>query len=1148
MCRRPAAPLVLAAALAIGLGAGDAAATTFYVRTAGSDTADGLGPETAFRSIRHAGRFLLNAGDRVVVGPGEYREGNIEPRRGGSAGAPVTFLADISGALTGDPPGPVVVVPDGTRIDESTGFLVFGKHHVHIEGFTIVGAVDAGIQVRPSAQASGSSGDLTLAGNTVRQCRYGIEVRDGLRVVVRDNELSENRLGAVRLTSDGLKTNDVLAHGNRLTDGRWGFYMEGVLGARVEDNHFERLGAAVRTSGGADLVVARNVVRQVSAALRLGGTAGVVIEENAIDDCGSAVRGGGSGVAFVRNRVAGIRGGSLLPSGGFGEVIVEGNEFLESRSTTKIHGAAIVIRDNVFSAHLRLEVSASLRVEIIGNQVEGEGRLIRAGATQVAVVDNRVDALWGMRLHGGSILVDANRLGGLVGGILIEAFDAVATDNEIDGSGAEFRHRVRMAAGGASVFLRNRIGAGGGIVVNDRVGATDVEALDNRIVGAREAGIAVTSGGSARIERNEILQPIGGGIMVALDRATSAARIEDNVVTGGAAGIEVTGARTVAIRGNLLGDPKGRGIAVRSGDIVDVARNEVIGAGSEAIAVGDDAIMRGDCSRDGRVTASEIRRGIHRLFDDDVAADCSALGPNRHGRIQVNQLQRALGAHLTDSFGRMPSTAIDVADNRAESSGGGGIILYASRDLTARRNVVRGSAETGISATAGPFARVVLEDNSVEDSGNDCILVSGGSVGRVAGTSALACRESGLRIRDTATVTVERTALRSAAEAGLFATRIQRWVSRGNTVADSRGGIALRGGRWASPGLPSYRLAALLQDDRIERSDGVGLLLTEAREASAVGLSVLQSAQHGVAVRGAGELQLVENDILGAAGAGISIGGLELPGADDVVVDRNLIQDVGSAAVDVHASGSVLLARNDVAGGTLGGGAALSVRYDPDAGGVTVVSGNRVRGGVGDGVFVQGAVRAYVWDNVIVSALAHGVSVRTTAATEVVNSLVYDNAGHGIHFDRPGMARVFNNTLYANDGWALASEGATTMAILNNIFDANGEGSVALAPGDAAVVNEGFNLTTGPYAGLEPAETDLFEDPRFVDPAGRDGELGGDAAADDDFRLRLDSPAIDAGANTAEYFGISGSATEDGGRDTGAVDLGFHYGASPRVP
>ncbi len=60
--------------------------------------------------------------------------------------------------------------------------------------------------------------------------------------------------------------------------------------------------------------------------------------------------------------------------------------------------------------------------------------------------------------------------------------------------------------------------------------------------------------------------------------------------------------------------------------------------------------------------------------------------------------------------------------------------------------------------------------------------------------------------------------------------------------------------------------------------------------------------------------------------------------------------------------------------------------------------------------------------------------------------------------------------------------------------------------------------------------------------------LGGDGAEDDDFRLRPESPAIDAGSDTAEYFGISGSTTADGERDSGPVDLGFHYDSSPRVP
>src|SRR5512135_516058 len=94
-------PLVCAL-LGIGLaGARPCAATTFFVRTSGSDANDGLTPATAFASIRQAGRFVLNPGDRVVVGAGDYHEGNIEPRRGGSDGESVAFVADTTGTLTG---------------------------------------------------------------------------------------------------------------------------------------------------------------------------------------------------------------------------------------------------------------------------------------------------------------------------------------------------------------------------------------------------------------------------------------------------------------------------------------------------------------------------------------------------------------------------------------------------------------------------------------------------------------------------------------------------------------------------------------------------------------------------------------------------------------------------------------------------------------------------------------------------------------------------------------------------------------------------------------------------------------------------------------------------------------------------------------
>jgi len=169
-----------------------APAATFYVRTVGTDTNDGLSPQAAFASIRHGGQFLLNPGDRVIVGPGQYHEGNIAPRRGGAPGQPVTFVADTSGTMTGDPAGPVVVLPAPDKPDETTGFIVFGKQHVVIDGFTVRGAVDAGIQVRPAPQTGVGSGDVAIVNNVVSNAmNFGIDVHATAGITVRANAVND---------------------------------------------------------------------------------------------------------------------------------------------------------------------------------------------------------------------------------------------------------------------------------------------------------------------------------------------------------------------------------------------------------------------------------------------------------------------------------------------------------------------------------------------------------------------------------------------------------------------------------------------------------------------------------------------------------------------------------------------------------------------------------------------------------------------------------------------------------------------------------------------------------------------------------------------------------------------------------------------
>jgi parallel beta-helix repeat protein len=174
-----------------------------YVRQEGSDMQDGRTPSSALASIRSAGLQAV-AGATVVVGPGTYREGDIRIRNWSGR---VNFVADPTGHLTGDLPGPVRV--DASGFD--TGFVLLNGGPVTVRGFLVSGATTAGIQVRAGAD------DALVTDNVVfSNQRRGIEVFGANRVTIRNNLVYSNGTGGIQLqASDGSRVvnNTVVANG-----------------------------------------------------------------------------------------------------------------------------------------------------------------------------------------------------------------------------------------------------------------------------------------------------------------------------------------------------------------------------------------------------------------------------------------------------------------------------------------------------------------------------------------------------------------------------------------------------------------------------------------------------------------------------------------------------------------------------------------------------------------------------------------------------------------------------------------------------------------------------------------------------------------------------------------------------------------------
>jgi parallel beta-helix repeat protein len=178
---------------ACGGGGGESAAPPppnplFVSAGDGSDT--NLGDrDHPLRTISNAAQLAL-ANYTIYVGPGTYAEPQgVTTNRKGGVPQGVAFIADPSGAITGDPPGAVVLdVSAGT----GAGFNMTGAAgcdaapHTFcsiIDGFEIKGAHDAGIVIK-----SGSNGFI------IQNCVVHDGVGDGIRVQDSANVLVFNNL------------------------------------------------------------------------------------------------------------------------------------------------------------------------------------------------------------------------------------------------------------------------------------------------------------------------------------------------------------------------------------------------------------------------------------------------------------------------------------------------------------------------------------------------------------------------------------------------------------------------------------------------------------------------------------------------------------------------------------------------------------------------------------------------------------------------------------------------------------------------------------------------------------------------------------------------------------------------------------------
>jgi parallel beta-helix repeat protein len=240
----------IACALILGLIAAPVHAADYWVKNGGNDAADGLSQATAWATLQHAAG-VVSAGDTVHVLDGAYP--GFDLRRSGTAGSPITFKAEGTGAQITADNG---TTPDGINVEDAA--------YVVIDGFVVNDRTRAGIRTAVSQFVtvrnchtgnngrwgifSGFADDFTIENNEAHhsQAEHGIYVSNsGDRPIIRNNLVHDNHANGIHMNGDlsqggdGTISNALVErnviYGNGAGGGS-GINMDGVSDSVVRNN------------------------------------------------------------------------------------------------------------------------------------------------------------------------------------------------------------------------------------------------------------------------------------------------------------------------------------------------------------------------------------------------------------------------------------------------------------------------------------------------------------------------------------------------------------------------------------------------------------------------------------------------------------------------------------------------------------------------------------------------------------------------------------------------------------------------------------------------------------------------------------------------------------------------------------------------
>lgn len=1081
------------------------------MRAGGSDDANGRGPATAFATIGHAAESLSNPSDAVIVGPGTYHEGDITPAHSGYGGHLVEFLADTDGTATGDAPGPVVIVPPAPH---TTGFLLAGRHHIRIDGFTVVGAVDAGIQIRSDVLAN-TSHDVTISNTQVRQSvKRGLDITAGGIISVENNVASENGSSGISISGVGDATLAV-ANNQVMHNGSHGLFVTNVTGGVITGNEAqdnmengilvrassnvsiagnstsgnqEGIGAGSGTSAADsvnDIDIAGNDVKDsVNAGINVVASDSVTVEQNAVVNSGVAgvtVVGGGTTKVSVRsNDVASsgddgvfVRGAAPLS---VGDNTVQANS---KNGIRVVQSSNVTITDNTIANNQSAGVDAvgTGSVAFKRNSVTSNGAV---GASLVADTD-------------ATILVDVsnNTLQQNVGGglFLVGAAGGSVADNTVEdhpADGIVVRLSTRLS------FVRNHVARsnGNGLAVGvgtEQSGGSDFVVVGNEVTGSAKAGITMFASGSLTASSNLVTHSGSTGLSIQSSGAVVNPNVSNNTIgTSGSHGVLVLGTNGGVVQNNVVFSNGDTGITLRAAPDVLVVNNLVYANLHDGLAIGTNDL------------AAPRAKVLHN----------TAYANGGWGLLLGTDLAPSPGAIVVDNIFQL---------NRGDMGLGGGIAVARSSTCgyVAGFNInVDGYGE----GTPRNDYDIVADPLFLNPAGPD----------RQLGGDGFA--DDNFRLRQARGGQTVSSPGVDAGAAHIADIGLTGSTARGDLPDVGLADIGYHYGAAADQHItvPTPYMPIFVRQSGHDANDG----LAPEHALASIQAGAQRADAGGTVIVGPGTY--AEGDIHPDQNRGVVT----------FFADRTGVAtgDVpGTVLVDATASCSVM-----------GTPTACDTGFILLNACNATVRGFAVTGAISAGIQVrEGSDDAIVRDNIVFSNQRRGIEALGGEGPRFDNNLVYANGTGGLHIEQGNNADITNNTVYGNgDVGILVGGSASTgpslgAAVLRNIVAGNGSG-VRVQPNSFMGYVTGYNVAPDGFPGNTPRADSDFVPAKsltlFVDPQGSDGMLAGKDFLDDDFHLADSSanPAlgIDYGARDTL---VSGSTRSDGLPDVGAADAGYHY-------